>query len=210
MYIPSPFTSPSDQEIEELVRDYPFATLITPHETEAEASHVPLLLETRDEGWVLTGHLARANAHWRFLEGGESLAIFHGPQAYVSPLWYECAGVPTWNYVVAHLRGRASLLSGEEDTLHVLRQVSARLEGEKGWRFQVPDDLAKPGLLSKHIVAFEIRVSSKAGKFKLSQNRSSADHEGVMAGLATRKDEQSLGVLRWMQRLAKRTPASSG
>lgn len=202
MYLPARYSASDDATIREIVREHPFATLITPAESGLKISHVPLLVEERGGEWMLVGHLARANDHWRSLEAADSLAVFHGPQAYVTPLWYERCDVPTWNYVVAHLSGRARLLSGREPTEGALRALSARMEGESGWEFSVPEDLAPPGVLEKAIVAFEISVRSRVAKLKLSQNKSSTDFRGVMAGLATREDAQSRGVLAWMQRLA--------
>ncbi|MGZ3659227.1 MAG: FMN-binding negative transcriptional regulator [Bdellovibrionota bacterium] len=204
MYLPKRFESPSDLEIEEVVRAHPFATLITPRGVEAKISHVPLVLEKRGSEWVLIGHFARANDHWKFLEGVDATAIFHGPHSYVTPLWYEHCDVPTWNYVVAHLRGRPRLLEREEDTVGALKALSAQMEGEAGWKFEIPSDLAAPNALMKSIVGFEIPVSARAGKFKLSQNKSSTDIAGTMAGLATRKDDHSRAVLGWMRRLTKR------
>ncbi len=167
-------------------------------------SHVPLVLEKRESGFVLTGHLARANPHWKVLEGREALAIFHGPQAYITPLWYERCDVPTWNYVVAHLSGKPILLESEKGTVDALRVLTKQTEGEEGWAFEIPPDLASPGMLMKSIVGFEISVSTMSAKLKLSQNRSAADFEGVMQGLSARKDEQSRLVFHWMRRLAKR------
>jgi transcriptional regulator len=192
MYLPSRFQA-SDAEIEEIVREHPFATLITG----GEISHVPLVLEKRGAEWVLVGHLARANAHWRSLEGAGSVAVFHGPNSYVTPLWYAEHDVPTWNYVTAHLTGQARLLSGEAATVGALRALAAHVDPD--WEFAIPEDLAGDAL-TKAIVAFEIPVASRQGKLKLSQNRSSSDVAGVIAGLGTRQDEQSRGVLAWMQR----------
>lgn len=90
--------------------------------------------------------------------------------------------------------------SGEE----VLELLSNRLEAKDGWAFKIPDDLAVPGRLIKSIIGFEIPVASRSGKFKLSQNKTVSDYEGVLAGLASRQDESSRGVLDWMKRLAKR------
>lgn len=195
MYLPSRFAAPSDAEIEEVVRAHPFATLITG----GDVSHVPLVLEKRGADWALIGHLARANPHWRALEAADSLAIFHGPNAYVTPLWYAEHDVPTWNYVVAHLGGRARLLEREDDTLRALRVLAAF--ADPAWEFGLPEDLARPGVLLKSIVGFELLVRTKQGKFKLGQNRSAVDIEGVREGLASRSDDGSRGVRVWMERL---------
>jgi len=204
MYNPAIFASSSDAQIEEIIAAHPFATLITAQGTESVVSHLPLVLEKRSSGWVLIGHVARANPHWKILEGYETLAIFHGPQAYITPLFYQQCDVPTWNYVVAHLKGVPRLLTTEADTIRALEVLSLKMEGKDGWEFSIPEDLARPGVLMKSIIAFEIPVTTMSAKLKLSQNRSPADFAGVLRGLSQRQDEQSKEVFHWMQRLPKR------
>ncbi len=204
MYNPSRFQG-TDSDVEEIVGAHSFATLISVDEQGGHLiSHLPLLLEKRGEDWILLGHMARANAHWKSLEGGESTAVFHGPHSYITPLWYEQCDVPTWNYVVAHLSGTATLIESEERTVEILLALSRKTEGPQGWKFEIPPDLAAPGVLLKSIVAFEMKVKSRAAKLKLSQNKSSTDFQGVMQGLSGREDYQSRAVWGWMQRLAKR------
>jgi transcriptional regulator len=204
MYVPARYAAAEEGMIAELVREHPFATLITPLEGEIKVSHVPLLLEERGGAWVLIGHLARANDHWKALEKGITTAIFHGPHAYITPTWYEHCDVPTWNYVVAHLSGPVRLLELEKDSVVALELLSTRMEGQTGWKFEIPEDLAKPGVLMKSIIGFEVEVQARVGKFKLSQNKSSTDFDRVIAGLGTRADPQSRGVLAWMQRFAEK------
>jgi transcriptional regulator len=195
LYLPEKFKGAEWQEI---VRDFPLATVITPGaEDGPHVSHLPLLLEKRGEGDFLLGHLARANSHWRVLAGEKTVAVFHGPQAYISPVWYEQCDVPTWNYLVVHLRGQAKLL-GEQDAVPALRKLSEKMEGEGGWEFHIPP--ARKDTLHQAIVAFEIPIESCQVKFKLSQNRSAADQAGVVRGLQSRGSESDLAVARWMEK----------
>lgn len=200
MYNPQKFAAPNDETIQEIVRAHPFATLITPMPQGLQVSHVPLVLEVCEGEWILIGHLARANPHAQALEGGESLAIFHGPHAYISPLWYTENDVPTWNYVVAHLHGRAKLLESEEGTTRALEKLSAHTHTLDGWGLEIPADLREPGALLRAIVGFEIAVTKRIAKTKLSQNRAERDRVGVRKGLESRNDEGSQGILAWMQR----------
>lgn len=188
MYLPSYFRA---EGWEELARENPLATVISGE----QVSHLPLLLE----GDTLIGHLARANPHASALEG-ECRVIFHGPQAYVTPLWYETDDVPTWNYLVAHVHGEARLLPPER-TEEALRKLSDRMEGAGGWQFYVPEDLT--GVLHKVIAGFEIKIHRVEMKAKLSQNRSAADRQGVIEGLRERGDPGDLAVARWMEKLSK-------
>ena len=200
MYNPARYQA-ADEVIEEIVTSFPFATLLTAGAGgELLISHVPLVLEKRAGDWFLIGHLARANPHWKQLASGLSTAVFRGPQAYITPLWYEQCDVPTWNYVAAHLSGRVTLLETEAGTVKALQALAAKTEGQDGWKFEIPEDLAAPGVLMKSIIGFEIRVERREAKLKLSQNKSSTDFDGVLQGLSTRKDEQSALVAAWMRR----------
>src|SRR5262245_52454200 len=101
MYIPSAFAQADPAELFAFMESYSFALLVSTHEGEPFGTHIPLLLE-RDTGphGTLVGHMARANPHWRGLDGQPVLAVFSGPHAYVSPTWYESENVvPTWHYV---------------------------------------------------------------------------------------------------------------
>ncbi|MBL8628240.1 MAG: FMN-binding negative transcriptional regulator [Rhodospirillaceae bacterium] len=175
------------------VRQYPLATLITHGADGLTASHVPMLLEETGSGFVLRGHIARANGHWKNLgDGVDALAIFNGPQAYVTPQWYpsklkDGKVVPTWNYAVTHVRGT---LRAVHDTAWLHRLVSALTsEHEKAFAHQwavtdAPDDYVERML--KAIVGLELTITSIEGKWKLSQNRDAADYSGTKNGLAAR------------------------
>jgi transcriptional regulator len=111
-YIPPHARADDRTELESLVRTHPLATLISSVDSDVSVSHLPMLLETTATGTLtLRGHVARANPHWRAFESAsEALAIFHGPQAYVTPQWYPSKAehakvVPTWNYAVVHVQG---------------------------------------------------------------------------------------------------------
>ena len=150
-------------------------------------AHLPLLLN-RDAGrlGVLAGHMAKANAHWRaFSRSHESLAIFHGPHAYISPRWYSTdIAVPTWNYVVVHAFGTPRLVEGSDRMAAHLKQLIQHHEGAEpeSWR---PDKLPREtyaGLL-KGIVCFDMPILRIEGKAKLGQNRSRDDILGLIRGL---------------------------
>lgn len=161
---------------------YPLATLITTGENGPFISHLPLIVEDEKDGLWLYGHLARANPHVRSLDRAEVYAIFHGPNAYVTPLWYAENDVPTWNYAVVHVQGECEMIPDRQGIEVCLRKLSAHMErGERKWEFWVPEDLA--GNLEKRISAFKIKVESLQAKFKLGQQRSAEDRKGVEAGL---------------------------
>jgi transcriptional regulator len=139
----------------------------------------------------LLGHVARNNSHWRRPTEGESLVIVRGPDAYVSPAWYETKRehgrvVPTWNYVTAHVHGRLVIHDDPAWVEAVVRRLTAKHEASRAEPWS-PDDAPEPyfrGQL-KAIVGIELPISRIEAKFKLSQNRSEADVEGVIEGLVS-------------------------
>jgi transcriptional regulator len=203
MYLPKRFENADPDRAVALMRAHPLATVISVDRDQPPfVSHLPLIVERRDDQLVIVGHLARANPHWKLLAGRQTTAIFHGPNAYITPTWYEECDVPTWNYAVVHVRGPVTLIDDRDGIVRCLEKLTAVVETEpEGWQFRVPDDLAEH--LERHIVAFELRVESMASKFKLSQNRSAADREGVLRGLRARSDDGSRGILAILEELAK-------
>jgi transcriptional regulator len=188
MYIPKHFEAKGWKEV---VQAFPFATLVTAVEEKLEISHLPVFLD----GDSLFSHFAKANEHWKFLKHPTKI-LFQGPNAYISPTWYEKCDVPTWNYVVVHLDVEATLLS-REDTIEGLKKSSFQMEGEFGWKFEIPEDLRR----LDSIVGVKFRVKSLEAKFKCSQNRSLKDFEGVKAGLKVRGAPLDALFLEWMEKI---------
>ena len=188
MYTPENFKVSDLQTLHADMERWNFATLITPDvEDGLHVTHLPLLLK-RDAGrlGMLAGHVAKANAHWQaFNADRESLAIFHGPHAYISPRWYSTdEAVPTWNYVVVHAFGMPRVLHEAEDMAAHLRQLIHYQEGTgpEAWH---PEKLPQEtfAALMKAIVCFEMPILRIEGKTKLGQNRSCRDIVGLVEGL---------------------------
>ena len=194
MYLPDAFRLDDDQALLAHVTAYPFATVITHGEGGLAVSHLPLLVDAQRR--VLRGHLARQNPQLAHLAAGaEALAVFHGPHGYVSPSVYEeQPSVPTWNYVVVHIRGRARMVD-EAVLREVLDDLVARFD-PTGWRLQAPEDYVRSALDA--IAGFEIPIERIEGKWKLSQNRSPTDQQRV-ADWLERGDEASRAVAALMR-----------
>ena len=167
---------------------------IRPRDGATDAAHIPFVLD-RGEGshGRLRGHFARPNPIWRAFDGEtEALAIFSGPDTYVSPDWYVTPHqVPTWNYIAVHVRGRPKVMDGAADVRRVLDDLSARNEeriaGKKPWTAdKLPAEVY--ARMTKGIVAFEMPIERIEGKWKLSQNRAEADRQGVVAALEALDD----------------------
>jgi len=166
-------------------------TLVTLWGGELRASVLPMLYD-RDEGprGVLRGHLARPNPQWREASGDvEALAILNGPEAYVSPAFYETKRrtgqvVPTWNYVTVQAHGALVVRDELEWLLAHVRRLVERHEMDRPDPWSVDDaPAAYIESQARAIVGLELWVSRIEAKRKLSQNRSHADMDGVIAGL---------------------------
>jgi transcriptional regulator len=180
LYVPAPNEERDPERLLEFLQSHPFATLVTPAADGLRISHIPLLARRRAGALVVSGHLARANPHWRALGDAPSTAIFHGPHAYVSPTWYATApAVPTWNYAVVHVAGRARVDEDPAATGAHVADLVARFEtGPGAWTpASVPEDWRHN--LARAIVAFELSAERVDGKLKLGQNRSADDRRGV-------------------------------
>jgi transcriptional regulator len=194
MYLPAMFAVEDRTKLLAHVDAHPFATLSSSVGDDLVVSHLPLLVD--GARGLLRGHLARENSQCEhFAQGARVVAVFHGPHGYVSPSVYVQPGVPTWNYVAVHIRGRARLLD-DDGLLAVLSDSVGRFDSS-GWRMDPADDAI--GSRLKAIAGFEIDIESIEGKWKLSQNRSREERERVIAWLL-RGDDASRATAALMQR----------
>lgn len=205
MYVPDDFAEHDQDKIVDLMQKYPFAMLITTNDGEPYVTHLPLTYDpdngSNGKGKII-GHMARSNPQWRHLaEGQRALVVFEGPHAYISPTWYQSPGVPTWNYAVVHLRGKAELIEDAERLNALLDDLITTHEPTlpRPWQKNVPED--KQQMLLEMIVGFEIDVSDISAKFKLNQNRSAADRENVIKTLAASDTPLENGIAELMKSL---------
>ena len=204
LYLPDHFTVRDRAMIARLVHDHPFATLVTPGAPEPLVTHLPLLhVADCEPHGTLIGHFARANPHAGIAPDIESIAIFHGPHAYVTPSWYAdpSGAVPTWNYAVAHAHGAIEFARDAAQTRAVLDIMIHRFEAgrEMPWKLGLT-----PGRLEAMvdaIVGFRIRVKRIDAKFKLSQNRTPEDRKRVAAGLEGENHADAAATASWMRGL---------
>jgi transcriptional regulator len=203
IYTPRAFATQEPAAIARIIGEHAFATLVTPGEPEPSISHLPL--QYHAEHGVLLGHMARANPHWRAFGGAASVAIFHGPHAYVSPSWYTepSAAVPTWNYAVVHVHGRVELMTDPAETRALLDEMIERYESGRAepWRLQLE---GRPlAAMLEAIVGFRIVIERVEAKLKLSQNRSTEDRERVIRALRAEGYAGALESAEWMERYAR-------
>jgi transcriptional regulator len=210
MYLPPHFREDRIEILREHMRQHPLATLVTVGAAGLVASHIPMIHDAEPAPWgTLTGHLARANPQWEeHRTDTEALAIFSGPQAYISPGWYpsrEQTGrvVPTWNYAVVHAHGTlATHTDPEWLRAHVTRLTAIHETGfdPPGSPGDAPASFIE-GML-RGIVGLELRITRLEGKWKVNQNRTAEERAGVIEALEQRGDETSRAMAALIRRRA--------
>lgn len=208
MYIPSHFEETRIDVLHNLIRTHPFATLVTMSSGGINANHIPLHLSAASgENGVLRGHVARANPIWNDLtEGVEALAIFHGPNTYISPSWYPTKQehgkvVPTWNYTAVHAYGTLRIIDDPVWLRSQLNTLTAQHESvfEAPWAIaDAPPEFIDRMLAA--IVGIEIVITKLSGKWKVSQNQPIANREGVIQNLQKNGESNAIEMAALMQK----------
>ncbi|CAM3459093.1 transcriptional regulator [Pseudomonas floridensis] len=205
MYTPAAFNDTDIARLHEQMDQTRLAILVTWDEDGMQASHLPLVLR-RDQGsrGTLYGHLAKANPQWRHLDTcSETLVIFPGGDAYVSPSYYPSKAehgqvVPTWNYLAVHACGKAETFTDTQRLRGLLNELTIKHESDRAQPWSIDDAPADYiARMLGAIVGFALPVQRLEGKRKLSQNRSASDMDGVKNGLAAsqKPNEQQLARL---------------
>lgn len=226
MYLPAHFEERRADVLHELVRRHPLGQMITLDSGGAlQADAIPFVLDpdphvAADAGGdaagaaaagavgVLRGHVARANPVWREARTDvEALVVFQGPHGYVSPGWYPSKAehgkaVPTWNYVTVQARGRLRAIEDPEWLRALVTRLTQRHEAGQARPWAVTDAPADYiDAMLRAIVGVEITLTSLAGKWKVSQNRSAADRAGVVQALRGAGDGAATPTLAdWVER----------
>lgn len=202
MYIPRHNEEKRVSAMHALIVSHPLGTLVTFGASGLFASHIPMVLE--DDGsqfGVLKGHISGANTQWRdFVPTVDALAIFSGPQHYITPNWYPGTKehgkeVPTWNYVVVHAYGPLKVIQDEHWLLKNVEKLTNIHEARSPVPWSVkdaPEDFIRSQL--KGIVGLELPIQRLEGKWKVSQNRTETEREGVREGLSELNTPESLAM----------------
>lgn len=212
MFVPRHYAEPELAALDWLAAHDAFATLVTVADGAPFATHLPVLYRRDGERVWFDAHVARGNPQWRQLADRDAMLVLHGPHAYVSPSWYPdpAQSVPTWNYAVAHVYGRAEVFDAPDRLQALVAELSAKYEAGIGsdWRF--PD--AAPDTLHelRGIVGLRLDASRIEVKFKMNQHHPAAKVESAAAALARQPDADArlvAGLMR--ERLARRTEAAT-
>lgn len=210
MYIPKHFEIADAAVLRDFIRAYPLATIVVSDVSGMEADHIPLLVTGNDaSGWKLAGHVARANPLWEKAEAGiDCLAVFHGPQHYISPNWYATKAetgkvVPTWNYEVVHVQGR---LRAVDDAVWLRAQLEHLTQTHEAnqprpWQMgDAPEEYL--GRMLEAVVGLEIEILGMTGKAKVSQNQPLANQQSLLAALRQVGNRDALQMaqsIQWRQ-----------
>jgi transcriptional regulator len=184
MYIPAHAREGRLEVLRDAIAQIRFGSLITVNTGHPVVSHIPMLLEARDDGDVIIGHLAKANPQWKN-GAGHAIATFIGPNFYVSPTLYEAKAltgkvVPTWDYIIVEAAGAVTFFDEPKRLLSIVERLTDAQEEHRAQRWRVsdaPNDFIESQL--RAIVGFELRIESLEGAWKLSRNRSDVDRARV-------------------------------
>ena len=204
MYQPNHFKQEDRGELEGLMRAHPLAVLVSQGPEGLTADHVPLEFDANaGPHGTLRGHLARANPLWRESANRPVLAVFRGPQAYITPSWYPTKAethkvVPTWNYAVVHAHGPLRVVEDAPWLHDLVSRLTQHHEQNRQAPWAVSDAPADYiQQMLRAIVGIEIPVERLVGKWKVSQNRNEPDRLGVAEGLSHElaEDARAMGTM---------------
>ena len=194
LYIPKAQLVEDRKLIHDFMDEFSFVDLVTSEPT-LRITHIPVVLDRgAGKNGLIYGHISRQNAQTEaIMAGRRAVIVFHGPHSYISPTWYAKAEVvPTWNFASVHASGKLKAVTGEDAMRDLLTKLIRKFEAPDS-----PYDLAKlprsytSGLIGG-ILGFELEIELLEGKFKLGQERSEADKEGILNHLRTEKPERSI------------------
>jgi transcriptional regulator len=201
MYNQPAFVVDDTAELYAMMRQCRLANFITATSEGPMATPLPMFLdETEGETGVLYAHLARPNPQWKAEVIGGGLAVFMGPDAYVTPSWYASKAehgkvVPTWNYTAVHARGRVEFFDDADRLLDVVSRLTNLHEASRKVPWHVadaPEAFIKAQL--RGIVGIRMPIATLEGKRKMSQNRPEADRRSVKLGLGESADWKDRAV----------------
>jgi transcriptional regulator len=211
MYVPKHFEETDVRILHRLILDHPLGVLVTLTHHGLDANHIPFLMRAEPAPFgTLHGHIARANPLWRdFSPDTEVLVIFQGPDAYISSSWYPGKSehgkvVPTWNYAVVHAHGIMRIIDDPVWMRGHLEELVSAFETGRAVPWKVTD--APADYIEKMMgaaVGVEIPIQRLVGKWKVSQNRTDRDREGVIEGLQREGTERALAMADLMRCLKR-------
>lgn len=203
MYIPRLYKQENLAEIKNFIQENSFAIIVNQVNNRPWATHLPLYLEkNKEDKDVLTGHLSKGNLQWKnFNNTDEVLAIFSGPNSYISSSWYDHPNVPTWNYAAIHIYGKIKLIEGEELLDHLKKLVD---KYEQDSQNPVSVNTLPAHVIESDIggiIGFQIEILEIQAVNKFSQNRDEVNHQNIIKELEKTEKPNSIAVAGCMRNI---------
>ncbi len=200
MYVPSRFREDDRARQLEFMRQHSFALVVSAPSSGPVATHLPVTVDVVGDEVKVRGHFAKANPQWRAMGSGETLVVFSGPHAYVSPKHYDALeSVPTWNFLAVHAFGTGRVIHDAEENLRLLHELIEAHEPAYWLQWQALSERYRQGMLGG-IVGFEVDVVRIEGKAKLSQNKTEGEQRRIASTLAVAADPLARTVAEEMER----------
>ena len=201
MYTPNYYKNENLEEVKEFIAKNSFGILINQNSGKLTGTHIPLELDVNENGEdILTGHISKANPQWKSFEDNEDvLAIFTGPNSYVSSSWYEHENVPTWNYIAVHIYGKIKIIEGEA-LLDSLKKLVDKYERNSENPVAIEKMSERTLKQVNGIVGFSIKITEVQATYKLSQNRKDTDYHNVIDKLENTRDPHSVEIAKEMKK----------
>lgn len=204
MYIPKHYMGNDRDRTIAFMKQFNFGCIITSINGVPQATHLPFVVEERDENLFIISHFSKANEQCRHLLTNEHLVIFSEPHAYISPKHYDRReNVPTWNYVAVHAYGKAKIIDEKKASIAVLESMIASFEPDYKKQWDALEDRYKTKMLNG-IVAFEISVTKLESKEKLSQNKKENERQSIIDALSKSQHANEKAIADYMTALGKR------
>ena len=199
MYIPTINQWTDHDEIVAFMKNFSFATVVSTAPEGPVATHIPVLTWQEDDTIWLSAHFAIANPHAQLIDQGNTLVIFNGPHAYVSPTHYDRElNVPTWNYLAVHAYGTATIVTDPGEIQQLLSDTIDTYEPGYRQQWERLPGQYQTGM-TKGIVAFNIRVTALQAKKKISQNKTDEERHRIGTALSTSTDSNVRWVATYMK-----------
>ena len=202
MYIPKLYREEDREKILDFLKRNNFPVLVSYDGEKPIATHLPVeIVQTENDGLTIYSHMSKANPQWKLFGDQEVLLIFQGPHTYISPRWYNHVNVPTWNYVMVHVYGKARMVEGDE-FYSLLSRLVVHHETNSDYRLEsLPQDFLQKTM--NGTVGFAVDVTRIDAGYKLSQTRDDEDHANIIRELEQNGDVNSMEVAEEMRKRKK-------
>ncbi|MBV6418162.1 MAG: Protease synthase and sporulation protein PAI 2 [Steroidobacteraceae bacterium] len=195
------FAPPGPSDVARLLKEFPLAWLVATAAEGFHASPLPLRPRFDADGRLLEldGHMSRANPLvGAFRAHPRGLAMFMGPQGYISPSWMtDRTQAPTWNYVAAHFTVDITFIGTDAGLDPLLDDIVDAMESHRAHAWSTAEMGPRYRKLADRVIGFHAAVRSGRIKFKMGQDEREDVYGDIVHGLG---DEGSTELLEWMRR----------